>query len=207
MAEKEQKFYEITNERKVVQFHDGEPIKLWRIRNLETGELGGWVRDKYCLRQDGSWVGEDAMVIRGCVSGKSEVRDEAVVNANGGYVTNGSVVKEKAFVSGNLDNSVVEGCASVCGFAKCKDSTISGEARIECYHYGQMDGGLEIINAKVSGNAAIRGERIKIVGKGEEGIMIGGEAEIHSGVHIYGNDVTINTGEFYTRSPSGRGEW
>ena len=189
MAREDDKFYEMTDEAKEIKIRSGETIKVWRIRKRETGELGGWIKGEYCLAQDGSWVGGDAVVIGGYISGESEVRDNAFVG--GGYIKNGTVVSGHASVRG--------------GGIICDNSAIDGYAQIMCFMY--LDVGISIKNAKIGGNAVLDGDQIEIKSEISDGIEISGNTRISSNVHIYGDDITIKSGEIYSCSSGGRGEW
>ena len=127
--------------------------KLYRIkalkdfRNVEKGEIGGYIESKRNLSHEGdAWVSGDARV-----SGNARVCGDAWVSGN-------AQVYDKARVSGDAR---VSGNARVCG-----NAWVSGDARISGYAwvsgdawvYGdaQVSGDAQVCgDARVSGNARV----------------------------------------------------
>ena len=133
--------------------------KLYRIkalkdfRNVEKGEIGGYIESKRNLSHEGdAWVSGNARVYGYArVSGNARVCGDAWVSGN-------AQVYDKARVSGDAR---VSGNARVCG-----NAWVSGDARISGYAwvsgdawvYGdaQVSGDAQVCgDARVSGNARV----------------------------------------------------
>jgi len=128
--------YKLTENTKIIY-----DIILHQIKNLETGELGGWIESEKNLSQhDKCWV-----------SGNARVYGNAQVSGNA-WVSGDARVYGNAQVSGN---ACVSDDARVYG-----DAHVSGDARV--YGDAHVSG-----DAWVSGNARVSGDS-NIYGKFSE---------------------------------------
>ena len=143
------KKYELTAETKEI---NGIPLHRIRdlkdFRNVDTGDLGGWIEGESNLDQkDLCWVTDNAQVYSNAkVSGDAKVYGEAWVYENA-QVSENAQVYGSAWVSKNAqvsENAQVYGSAWVYGDAK-----VYGKAWI-------------YDNARVSGNAQVCVSKIKI---------------------------------------------
>lgn len=154
--------------------------RLYRVKNLRTGALGGWVANEFNLSQEGDcWIAENAIV-----------RDRAAVVDNA-YVSGNAIVAGRAFICNDgsvgenaqvFDNAVVRNQASIFGNAK-----IFGFADI---------GGITWVqdNAAISGNAQLEGDitvrdDVRIFGNAslKGSVCVRDECLIYGDAYIRGN--------------------
>lgn len=154
--------YKLTNETIVFEgrlLHRIQAVKAFR--NIEKGELGGYVESEDNLSQDGlAWIDSNAKVYdKARVFNNAQVVDDAQV-----YDT--AVIGDNARVSGE---SVVRRNARVFGSTIVgENAEISGEAKVYgqaiIRHRAHVYGDAEVYeNAKVSGNVRVLG-RAKVRG-------------------------------------------
>jgi carbonic anhydrase/acetyltransferase-like protein (isoleucine patch superfamily) len=142
--------YELTEETFYVR-----GLRLYRVRYLESGELGGWIESEKNLAQKGTAkVCESAWVY-----GNAKVYEDA-------QVCGVAVVCGNALVSGNAQ---VYGSAWMCGNAKvyegakvCGDAVVCGSTRVcgdaQVYGYAGVHEDAQVYdNAQVYGDAVVRG--------------------------------------------------
>ena len=99
------------------------------FKNIEEGELGGWLESSYNLsHDDGCWVFSDCYVL-----GLSEIKDNAYVS-NGALIVD-SKLSNNAFVDGKayVGHSVIEDDAKVIGSVEIDNAVLDRHAVI-CRH-------------------------------------------------------------------------
>ena len=119
------KKFEITDRTEVFVRPDGREVKVYRIRRLYDGELGGYVEKDDNLSQQGlCWIHDKAVAIGDAwVAEDAQLRDMAAV-MDQAQVSGQSVIRGRAVISGNSDigEQVV-----VKDWAKVHDATLSDD--------------------------------------------------------------------------------
>ena len=135
------KKFELTTNTKIVFGKKLFQIKaLVSFRNVEKGDLGGWIEKEENLSQEGNaWVYGNAEVHGNArVYGNAEVYGNAWVSGNA-EVSGNARVSDNAEVSGNADYATIKGFGTYnrnTTFFKCKD----GKVRVVCgCFYGDLD--------------------------------------------------------------------
>ena len=175
-GKKAPKKYELTKE--VAEFDTPVGVKtLYRIRECQTGKIGGFVESEENLSQVGSCMvwgsagiwGNARVSGNAIVSGYACVGEEAQVYGNA-KVLNEAYIHGSAKVSGN---AVIEGVAEILG-----TSQISGEATVvDAY----------VVNSQITDNAFVD----MLNGTAEDSI-ISGSAKIKDCTDLLLNKVTMS---------------
>lgn len=161
------KKYELTDE---TMEYNGETLhRIRALKEFETnrlnlhhivheGELGGWIKSKKNLSQDGSsWVSDNAIVTGNAqVKGNGIVSEFAVISGNAMIRENGSVgchahVFGDAYISGNAH--VSQRCQIFDRACISEESIVRGSAHV--YGNAHIKG-----SAKISGNTWVYGNAI-----------------------------------------------
>lgn len=201
----EDKKYILTDETQEVKGHILHRIQAVRsFRDVEEGDLGGWIEKEKNLSHEGNcWVGEEACIFEDArVEDNAQVRGNSIVNDHA-QVYGEATVRNKATVVGYAkvyDQALVTGSTSISDYANIygnarifKYAHIGGEASI--FEYASVSDMCKVYeNAKIHGYAAIAG-KASIFGSADvSGILtaIDGNARIYSGeIDDCGQYITI----------------
>ena len=118
--------------------------KVYRIKNIATGELGGYVESESNLSQEGScWVYGNAVVY-----GEAKVYGDAIVRDD-------ARVCDRAEVYGHAE---ISGLAIVCGRAEVYDAKVRDRSVV--YNRAVVNGGSDISGDSQVSEGTITGSRL-----------------------------------------------
>ncbi|MCS4239886.1 hypothetical protein [Myroides odoratus] len=149
---------------------------LWRIQNMITGEMGGWLEGYNNLSQEeGCMVWEEAKVY-----GNAFIDNEATISGN-------ATISDNATVSGHvsvLGNAEVYGDAILSGFCSIIGSAkVYGHALVQ--DYAIIDRNAEVYDEARVGNTTIVTDNTQVYGKAK----IQGMASIRGQAKVYENAI------------------